>query len=418
MVATYYMFYLTQVQGLSGTIVGVVFGLTRIFDAINDPVMGSIVDNTTSRFGKFRPWILFGTALNAVMLVLMFTSIQDSGLMFKYVFYLMLYVLWGLTYTIMDVPYWSMIPSIATNSKDRNSISSLSQLAAGIGTIIIIGGMPFVFEIYGTTLNSESYFIPAIIIALVFTILTIFTVVFVKEKTVFNYKKVKLKEIFAILLGNDQLHAYIFVMMSVLTASTLLMNFATYFFSFVLNDHTLKLFGVFTIVAGVSQAFGIISYPAFARKYTKQKVFFVAALVSIIGLIIMFILTLTSFATNIVLLCLVGIIILFGFGWMMVISVVMLTDIVDYGEKRVGNRTESIIFSMKTLVQKFAAAIASAIIGVAIDIAGVSGKNPEFFEMTQHANVIMRIVMFLFPLLLLTLGMFFYKYKYTLGLKD
>ena len=140
LVATYYMFYLTQVQGLSGTVVGIFFGFTRVFDAINDPLMGTIVDNTRSKFGKFRPWIMAGTVLNAIVLVLMFTSLADTGIILKYVFYLMLYVLWGITYTLMDVPYWSMIPAIATCGKDKDSVSALTQLAAGIGTIAIIGG--------------------------------------------------------------------------------------------------------------------------------------------------------------------------------------------------------------------------------------------------------------------------------------
>lgn len=415
LVATYYMFYLTQVQGLSGTVVGIFFGFTRVFDAINDPLMGTIVDNTRSKFGKFRPWIMAGTVLNAIVLVLMFTSLADTGIILKYVFYLMLYVLWGITYTLMDVPYWSMIPAIATCGKDKDSVSALTQLAAGIGTIAIIGGMPFIFELYGTSLDERAYFIPSIIIGIVFIILTAITVVFVKEKTFFVYKKVKLKDLYALLINNDQLIAYVLIMMSMLTASTLLTTFATYFFSFALEDYTLKLFGIFTIVAGVSQAGAILAYPGFARKYNKIKMFFIAAIGSIFGLALMFILTLTGLATNVFLLSITGIITLFGFGWIMVISVVMLADIVDYGEKQNGNRTESIIFSMKTLVQKFAAALASAIIGIAIDIANISGKDPKLFQMTLSASITLRVVMFLLPSLFILTGMFFYKTKYSLG---
>ena len=414
LVATYYMYYLTQVQNLSGTVVGIVFGLSRVFDAINDPVMGTIVDNTRTSIGKFRPWILLGTILNTIVLLLMFVPFNDSAIAFRYIFYLSLYVLWGMTYTLMDVPYWSMIPSIALNTRDKNSISSYSQLAAGLGSIIIIAVMPFVFKYYGSALEPRAYMYPSLVIGGVFIVLTGITVLIVEEKTSFKYSKIKLREVFSIVYRNDQLLAYIIIMMSILTSSTLLISFSTYFFSFILKDYTLQLFGIFTIVAGVSQAVGIISFPAIARRFPKERIFYFAGFGSIFGLVLMFLLTISNLAANIILLSIVGIIILFGFGWMMVISVVMLADIVDYGEVKLGKRTESIVFSMKTLVQKFAAALAAAIIGIAVDLAGIGGKDPALLNMTVSSNIIIRSVMFAMPILFILLGLFFYKTKYKL----
>ena len=418
LVATYYMFYLTQVQNLSGTIVGIVLGISRVFDAINDPVMGTIVDNTRSRFGKFRPWILIGTVLNTMVLVLMFLPLNGNPIFFKYIFYLTLYVLWGMTYTLMDVPYWSMIPSIATNKTDKDSVSAITQLAAGLGSVAVIGIMPLVFKYYGSSLETKAYVYPSIVISIIFIILTVITIVCVKEKTIFEYTKVKLKDVFKIITSNDQLLAYIIIMMCVLTATTLLISFATYFFSFVLKDYTLQLFGIFTIVVGVSQAAGMISYPALAKKYSTGRIFYFAGCGSIIGIAMMFVLTMTKYSNNIFLLSFTGIIILFGFGWIMVINVVMLSNIVDYGEDKLGKRTESVVFSMKTLVQKFAAAISAAIMGIAVDLAKISGKNPETFIMTTSASVIIRFVMFALPTLFLVLALLFYKSKYSLGEKE
>ncbi|MFW5780624.1 MAG: glycoside-pentoside-hexuronide (GPH):cation symporter, partial [Bacillota bacterium] len=306
LVATYYMFYLTQAQGLSGSIVGTFFAVTRIFDAINDPIMGTIVDNTRTRYGKFRPWILIGTITNTFVLILMFFPIQHTDIIFRYIFYLSLYLFWGITYTLMDVPYWSMIPAITTNAAEKNSVSSLTQIAAGIGMIFAIAVMPMVFTSFGTSVDPVAYLYPSIIIGVFFILLTILTVFVVKEKTIIKYQKIRFKEMLTLLFKNDQLLAYNIIMMCVLTASTIIMTFATYFFSFVLGDHTLKLFLVFFIIAGISQAGGMLSYPFIAKKINMNKIFYFAGFSSIFGLILFSLLTSTPMKDNIIMLSAIG----------------------------------------------------------------------------------------------------------------
>ena len=107
-VAVYFMFYLTDVLGISAGFIGGLFFVARIWDAVNDPMMGLIVDNTRTKWGKFRPWILIGTIVNSIVLIFLFT---DCGLTGKslYVYVSIVYILWGMTYTLMDVPYWSML---------------------------------------------------------------------------------------------------------------------------------------------------------------------------------------------------------------------------------------------------------------------------------------------------------------------
>ena len=114
----YVMYYYQDILGLSATFVGLILMIARVFDALNDPFMGILVARTNTKYGKFRPWILSGTILNAVVLYALFSapSLSSSGLM---IYFAIVYILWGVTYTMMDIPYWSMIPAVTEKPADR-----------------------------------------------------------------------------------------------------------------------------------------------------------------------------------------------------------------------------------------------------------------------------------------------------------
>ena len=197
-VATYLMMFFTDEVGLSSVFVGGLFFVSRFWDAINDPIMGNIVDNTNTRWGKFRPWILIGTLINAIVLVFLFVNPTSflSGKM-VYVYCSVAYILWGMTYTIMDIPYWSMIPSFTSDPAERDKMSVIPRIFATIGgsTVNTFGLM--IIAILGVGSNSVGYFRLGLIISIVFVISTLITVFNVKEKnTVKNQEKIKLKEVF------------------------------------------------------------------------------------------------------------------------------------------------------------------------------------------------------------------------------
>ena len=110
LVGAFLMLYFTDTLYLAPAFVGILFFVARIWDAINDPMMGMIVDNTHTRFGKFRIWLVIGTLVNSVVFVLLFHSFNLSGTAL-YVYVSVMYILYGMTYTIMDVPYWSWLPA-------------------------------------------------------------------------------------------------------------------------------------------------------------------------------------------------------------------------------------------------------------------------------------------------------------------
>ena len=136
---TYCMMYFTDVLGIAAGFVGTLFFVARFWDAINDLGMGMLVDNTKSRWGKFRPWLLIGTLVNAIVLVVMFTDWNLSGLPL-YIFASAAYIIWGMTYTIMDIPYWSMLPNLTDDPEERNRVAIIPRIFATVGGALLVSG--------------------------------------------------------------------------------------------------------------------------------------------------------------------------------------------------------------------------------------------------------------------------------------
>ena len=135
--ASYILYYFQDIMGVSAWAMGVILLAARVFDAFNDPIMGVIVSKTKTRWGKFRPWLMIGTITNAVILFLMFSappSLNAGGLV---AYAAVTYILWGVTYTMMDIPYWSMIPAFTEGGKERENLSAFARSAAGVGSAIV-----------------------------------------------------------------------------------------------------------------------------------------------------------------------------------------------------------------------------------------------------------------------------------------
>ena len=135
-VSSYLMIYFTDAIGLNPAFVGVLFLVARMWDAFNDPMMGMVVDNTRSKWGKFRPWILIGTVVNAAVVVFLFKKPNLEGNVL-YVYYSVMYILWGMTYTIMDIPYWSMLPSLSKTNEERAQMSVIPRIFASCAWLIM-----------------------------------------------------------------------------------------------------------------------------------------------------------------------------------------------------------------------------------------------------------------------------------------
>ena len=408
-VYTFLMIYFTDVVGINPAFVGTLFLMARLWDAINDPIMGMIVDNTRSRFGKFRPWIFIGTILNSVVLFLLFRQPDLEGTSL-YLYYSVMYILWGMTYTIMDIPYWSMIPTLATTKEDREKISVVPRIFASLGGLTVTTfGIALVNKLgNGNQIKGFEYF--ALGIVIIFIISTIVTCINVKEKTQVqvNNEKVNIKQAFNILKQNDQLLVFIGIVLAYNLAMQLAGGAAIYYFKYVAGKESLFSLYSFFKVAEIG---GLMLFPVVTRKIGRQQVFRMATILPMFGLITLFISGLIA-PQSILFISVSAVLLNLGSGFLLGSTTVMLADIVDYGEYKLGSRNESIIFSAQTLLVKLASALSGWLIGVGLSLIGyVAGAAVQ-----SNITIIgIRVIMTIIPSIVALVMYVIYKSKYKIN---
>jgi sugar (Glycoside-Pentoside-Hexuronide) transporter len=326
--------------------------------------MGIVVDKTHTKFGKFRPWLFIGTLLNAVILYAMYAvpeSLSGTGLL---VYTSVAYILWGLTYTVMDIPYWSMIPAITTSGKDRENISVIARSCAGLGYAIPTALTMVLVPMLGKENERLGFKILGGLVAIFFVVAIMITVFNVKEKVVKFKESPSIKEMFSSLMSNDQALVVVVGIIIFNASLYLTQQLAVYFFKYDIGNGSL--FGLFGTIGGAVQILSMTLLPVFRKKYECKKILVGAILTTLVGYTMMFILG-TLGISNIILLCMSAAIIFFGFGLATVLTTIFLADTVDYGEWKNNQRSESVIFSLQTFVVKLASAISVLIAGVGID---------------------------------------------------
>ncbi|YCO04722.1 melibiose:sodium transporter MelB [Vibrio sp. VNB-15] len=404
------MFYFTDVAGLSAAFVGTIFLAARVIDAITDPMMGVIVDNTRSKFGKFRPWIVIGTLLNAVVLVGLFSTHMFEGTTL-YIYAAAAYILWGLTYTIMDIPYWSMIPALSSSRQEREKLVVWPRLFASLAWFITgTYGLHIVGEL-GNGNQDDGFFNVAMLIAVLFVMSAFLIARNVKEKAApANAKpaeKFSFKDVLTIIGKNDQLKALIGTVLSFQIANLLVGGFAIYYFSYALGNA--ELFPVYMAVAGAAEVAGVFLFPRLAAFLPRKLLWPIACGFPILSCVLLLLMGFIAPA-NALMIGMAGAAIKFGVGIANALQTVMLADVVDYGEHKTGRRSESVIFSVQTMLVKFAGAAGGFIVGVGLSVVGYV-PNVE-----QSASTIMGLefMMIGLPAIMMTISGVIYQRYYHL----
>lgn len=411
LIAGFLMYYYNTVLGVSATFVGVLFMAARVFDAFNDPFMGVIVEKTNTRFGKFRPWILIGTVLNAFVIYFMFSVPESMSGNRLLVYISVAYILWGVTYTIMDIPFWSMIPAISQAGKERENISVIGRSCAGIGFALPTALTMVLVPILGKGNERAGFGLMALFVAVAFTITSVFAVFNVKEIEKVKEKSPSVKEMFLALIHNDQ--ALVVVLAIVMfNASLYLTNqLAIYFFKYDIGNGAL--YGLFGTVGGGAQILSMMSLPLLRKKFGCKSILKGAILTSIAGYAMLFILGTLNIA-NLILLCFAAIVIFIGFGLATVLTTIFLADTVDYGEWKNKTRNESVIFSMQTFVVKLASAFSALIAGIGLDIIKL-----DVNAVVQQKETItgLRMIMIIVPMAGIAISLLLFMKNYKLDEK-
>lgn len=404
------MFYYTDVVGISAAFVGTLFLVARFVDAVTDPIMGMVVDNTRSRFGKFRPWIVIGTLINSIFLLLVFNTHNIDGSM-VYVYAVVTYILWGVTYTIMDIPYWSMIPSMSSKRVEREKLVVWPRLFASCAWTIMGTYGLYLVGFFGGE-NKGSGFVSlslAIIVAFIASALITFINVKeqIKDKRVAT-DKFALKDVFEIIGKNDQLKSLIGVVLSFNIAIQLVGGFAIYYFSYAIGRE--DLFPMFALVSGIAEVAGVFLFPKLCNLINRKFMWLVACAFPLLCSVILAFTGIFA-PENGILVGIAGAALKFGGGLSNGLSTVMLADVVDYGEYKTGRRSESIIFSIQTMLVKFAGALSGFFVGIGLTAVGYVPN----IEQSEETILGLRALMIGIPTLLVLLSAYIYKKTYRLN---
>ena len=415
--ASYIMYYYQDILGLSATFVGFILMIARVFDAANDPFMGVVVAKTNSRWGKFRPWLFTGTILNAFVLYALFAAPAVSGKALM-IYFAVMYILWGVTYTMMDIPFWSMIPAVTSTTKDRENLSVVGRTSAGVGYALINVFTVMAVSKLGGGIERTGFRLFALIIAILFVIFILFTCFTIHEQKVENMQITSVKEMFKALFNNDQAIVTVVTIVLINSALYITSNLLIYFFKYDIGGTTWKdAYTLFTSVGGISQILGMmVVYPILRSKLSNTIIFKLGLCLAIFGYAFLLALCLLGYSSVLTMLMVPGVMIFVANGILTVLTTVFLANTVDYGEVKTGHREESVIFSMQTFVVKAASGLAVFITGVSLDLIGLTSKDGLGEGMPTFSSPLLglRLLMTILPMIGLVLALVLFTRKFIL----
>ena len=413
--ASYILYYYQDILGVSAIAMGMILMAARVFDAFNDPIMGVVVAKTRTRWGKFRPWLLIGTLLNAVILYLMFAAppaLNGAGLV---AYAAITYVLWGVTYTMMDIPYWSMIPAFTEGGKEREGLSTLARSCAGVGSALItIITMKCVY-LLGQGDERSGFRMFALIIAVIFVVFISITCLSIKEKSTADVDSPSIRQMFSALLHNDQAMAIVITIVLINCSIYITSNLVIYFFKYDFGGaNWYDSFTLFNMFGGAIQILSMMVFFPLIRKWlSAMQVFITSIGMAAAGYAILLVLMFTNM-TNIYLLFIPAFLIFAAFGFQTVLTTVFLANTVDYGELKNGRRDESVIFSMQTFVVKLASGVAALIASICLSICKLSNDTSQVVDAAQGSVLGLRFTMTVIPIIGLAATFFIFRKRYIL----
>ena len=382
-----------------------ILSVMRIFDAFNDPITGLLIDNIRSPWGKFKPAILFGGILSAVTSVLLFANI-GAGWSFIILFGIA-YLLWDVSFGINDIGYWTLLPVMSSDQKQREKTGTFARICANIGMYIVMVAWQPVTSALGDT--PQVWFWCAVVIAGIYLLGLLFPLLGVKEKRVApeNQESTTFKQMWKALAGNDQLMWTTLAMGLFMVGYCTTVNFAVTYMKYIFGNE--DMYVVLVAIVGVSQLGTLAVYPKVAAKLNRRQLYSLGTVLVVLGYIVFF------FAeVSIVLIALGAILVFIGQAFIQTLMLMFLADTVEYGQWKLGKRNESITFSIQPFINKIGGAISTGVVSITLMVSGVKVEGGTAETIDAAGKLAIKGAMFVLPLVFILLGYVIYLKKYKI----
>ena len=390
-ILTFIMFTRQLTAGQLAAITAIMVG-ARIFDAFNDPIMGNIIDRTRTKWGKFKPWLVIGIITTSFVVYAAFnTKLQGNSFVWFFGF---IYFMYSITYTMHDISYWGMVPSLGTDAHLRDQFTSRTNLFAGVGGTLASILIPMLtagtMTIGGNT--AYAYGKVALMVCILAPAFLCFTIFGVREDR--SYEKetpppISFKKIISVVKNNDQLCwiALIFLLQQV--GQNICLNGLGSMYIYFEYGYEGGLWSLFTTVGMAATAFLMIFYPAISKKIQRKPFMSKMLIVSGIGYGVMFLsgVLLPSGTVSFWITTFGYMFANFGFYAYYLIMMISIINTVEYNEWKNGERDDAIIASVRPFVTKLGSAICVAIVSLTYIIFGVTNYSNQISSLEQSASL-------------------------------
>ena len=399
----YLLFFYTDIFGLSPSSAGLVFFIAKIWDAITDPIMGYIADNTSTRWGKFRPYILFGSVPALIMIVLCFTSpdLSQSG---KFYWALFTYITFTTLYTVIAIPVGSLIPAMTQDRDERTSLASFRFLGASSGSIAVaVLTLPLV-----GLFSSPQFGFPVVVAMLAFFGAIFAFLCFYNTREIYSKpyeKRIGLNRILKMIFTNFPLHFVILALLTTWVANNTKQLTTIYFVKYNLNLEAY--FSPILLGVILQIMFGAYLVNLIKHQFEKKTLFMIGTFLYVsTDLIIYFI---TGYE-NFWLFAFVASFGFIGFGMAGVMAWSMIADTIEYGEWKSGFRAEGLLNAAHVFVFKLSVGVSAWLAGFILETTNYVANAPSQSQLTLEGLTIMG---FIFPAIAGTIAIiitYFNKY--------
>lgn len=362
MIVTYLTVYYTDVVGMNAVIVGVITLASKIIDAITDVLMGIMVDKTTMKAGKCRPYFLIGALPLALFAILTFSvpKFNNDTLTFIYAFITFNCV--STAYTIVNTPLSSILPSLSADGNERNVLVTFRMVMAAVGSMAVTTCATPIINIFGGNSNPFSYAITAAIFAAVAVLLLVFsfcnTREVVKPK---NPEKITFRK--SLKAVNKQYVLFVFIMFVFMLGFAIKQAGVVYYYTYVAEDE--GIIPIQAFVTSISMIVGQLCIPFFCKHFGKKNSFFIMSAISLVGNIIFI------FAANTPAMIYVGTaVVWYSLGFMMGMRFSILADVIDYSENLSGIKAAGILASLDSFIAKLTFGLNATIFMALLQIGG------------------------------------------------